>query len=88
MRRCVREDEIYDIQHAFHDEPCGGHFVGKIKTLKKLLGIISQHYIRMQKIIPPIVTDDRGWANQPSEMRCHSIHRLSSHPLISGVWNL
>ena len=27
MRRCVREDEIYDILHAYHDKPCGGHFV-------------------------------------------------------------
>lgn len=36
MRSCVREDEIYDILHACHDEPCGGHFVGKITSLKIL----------------------------------------------------
>ena len=36
MRRCVREDEIYDILHACHDKPCGGHFLGKRTTLKVL----------------------------------------------------
>jgi len=35
-RRCIREDEIYDILHAFHDEPCRGHFVEKRTTLKVL----------------------------------------------------
>ena len=27
IRRCIREDEIYDILQACHDEPCGNHFV-------------------------------------------------------------
>lgn len=36
MRRCFREDETYDILHACHDEPCGGHFVAKRTTLKIL----------------------------------------------------
>eukprot|EP00253_Pinus_taeda_P031367 PITA_31367 len=27
IRRCVREDEIFDILKACHDGPCGGHFV-------------------------------------------------------------
>ena len=36
MRRCVREDEIYDILHACPDDPCGGHFVGRRETLKVL----------------------------------------------------
>ena len=34
MRRCIREDEIYNILHVCHDEPCGHHFVGKRTTLK------------------------------------------------------
>ena len=25
--RCIREDEIYDILRACHDEPCDSHFV-------------------------------------------------------------
>jgi hypothetical protein len=29
IRRCVREDEIHDILQAFHDGPCGGHFIDK-----------------------------------------------------------
>ncbi|GLJ19357.1 hypothetical protein SUGI_0348760 [Cryptomeria japonica] len=36
MRRCVKEDETYDILHACHDEPCGGHFAAKRTTLKIL----------------------------------------------------
>ena len=29
MRRCVGEDETYEILHACHNEPCGGHFLEK-----------------------------------------------------------
>lgn len=36
MRRCVSEDEMYDILHACHEEPCGGHFAGKRTALKVL----------------------------------------------------
>jgi len=36
MRRCVREDETYDILHACHNEPCGGHFAAKRTTMKIL----------------------------------------------------
>ena len=36
IRRCVREDEIYDILKASHDEPCGGHFADKRTTYKVL----------------------------------------------------
>ena len=36
MRRCVREDETYDILHACHNEPCGGHFAAK-RTAWKIL---------------------------------------------------
>ena len=36
MRMCVRGDEIYDILHVFHDEPCEFQFSGKIIALKIL----------------------------------------------------
>ncbi|XP_057826901.1 uncharacterized protein LOC131038479 [Cryptomeria japonica] len=36
MRRCVSEDETYDILHSSHDKPCGGHFAAKRTTLKIL----------------------------------------------------
>jgi hypothetical protein len=36
IRRCVREDEIYEILKASHDEPCGGHFADKRTTYKVL----------------------------------------------------
>jgi hypothetical protein len=36
IRRCVREDEIHDILQAYHDGPCGGHFVNK-RTAYKFL---------------------------------------------------
>lgn len=29
IRRCVREDEIFDILNACHDGPCGRHFADK-----------------------------------------------------------
>jgi hypothetical protein len=36
IRRCVREDEVYDILQACHDGPCGGHFADK-RTGHKIL---------------------------------------------------
>jgi hypothetical protein len=34
IRRCVREDEVYDILKACHDGPCGGHFADKRTSYK------------------------------------------------------
>eukprot|EP00253_Pinus_taeda_P021920 PITA_21920 len=36
IRRCIREDEIFDISKACHDRPCGGHFAEK-RTAHKVL---------------------------------------------------
>jgi hypothetical protein len=36
LQRCVREDEVYEILKACHDEPCGGNFVAT-RTAKNIL---------------------------------------------------
>ena len=36
IRRCIHEDEIFDILKACHDGPCGGHFVNQ-RTGHKVL---------------------------------------------------
>ena len=36
IRRCIREDEIYDILRAYHDEKCGSHFLNQ-RTGHKVL---------------------------------------------------
>ena len=36
IRRCVREDEIFDILKACHDGPCVGHFAER-RTGHKVL---------------------------------------------------
>ena len=36
IRRRVREDEMFDILKASHDEPCGGHFSDKRNAYKVL----------------------------------------------------
>ena len=36
LRRCVREEEVFDILLTCHDRPCGGHFVAK-RTAFKIL---------------------------------------------------
>eukprot|EP00253_Pinus_taeda_P014993 PITA_14993 len=36
IRRCIREDEIFEILKACHDGPCGGHFAKKRTTHKVL----------------------------------------------------
>ena len=36
IRRCVREDEIFDILKACHDGPCGEHFTDRRTGYKVL----------------------------------------------------
>jgi hypothetical protein len=36
IRRCVQENEVFDLLNPCHDEPCGGHFVNK-RTVYKVL---------------------------------------------------
>ena len=36
IRRCVREDEVFDILKACHDGPCGGNFADRRTTHKVL----------------------------------------------------
>eukprot|EP00253_Pinus_taeda_P029356 PITA_29356 len=36
IRRCIGEDQIYDVLKACHDGPCGGHFADK-RTAHKVL---------------------------------------------------
>lgn len=36
IRRCVQEDEMFDILTTCHDEPCGGHFADKQTSYKVL----------------------------------------------------
>jgi len=36
LRRCVREEEVFDILKTCHDGPCGGHFAVKRTTFKVL----------------------------------------------------
>lgn len=36
LRRCVREEEVFDILLTCHDGPCGGHFSAKRTTFKIL----------------------------------------------------
>eukprot|EP00253_Pinus_taeda_P005869 PITA_05869 len=38
IRRCVRQDEIFDILKACHEQPCGGHFADR-KTTHNVLHI-------------------------------------------------
>eukprot|EP00253_Pinus_taeda_P027115 PITA_27115 len=37
IRRCIGEDQIYDVLKACHDGPCGGHFADKRTTHKVLM---------------------------------------------------
>ena len=36
LRRCVREEEVFDILLTYHDGPCEGHFETKRTTFKVL----------------------------------------------------
>eukprot|EP00253_Pinus_taeda_P021774 PITA_21774 len=36
LRRCVKEEEVFDILLTYHDGPCGGHFAAKRNAFKIL----------------------------------------------------
>ena len=36
LRRCVKEEEVFEILMTYHDEPCGGYFATK-RTVFKIL---------------------------------------------------
>lgn len=36
LRRCIREEELFDILSACHDGPCGGHVSSKRTTFEAL----------------------------------------------------
>lgn len=54
IRRCVREEEVFDILKSSHDEPCRGHFTDKRTAYKVLhagyfwpsLFMDAKHYVR------------------------------------------
>jgi hypothetical protein len=60
IRRCVREDKIYEILKDFHDGPCGGHFVDKRTGYK----VLHQGYYW-----PTIFKDAKEYVK-----RCDSFH--------------
>eukprot|EP00253_Pinus_taeda_P008815 PITA_08815 len=63
IRRCVGEDEIYDVLKACHDDPCGGHFADK-RTAHKVL--------RMGYYWPSLFKDARKYVKA-----CDSCQRMS-----------
>eukprot|EP00253_Pinus_taeda_P009033 PITA_09033 len=62
IRRCIGEDEIYDILKACHDDPCGGHFADK-RTAHKVL--------RMGYYWPSLFKDARKYVKA-----CDSCQRM------------
>ena len=62
IRRCVGEDEVYDILKACHNGPCGGHFADKRTTHKVL---------RMGYYWPSLFKDDRKYVKA-----CDSCQRM------------
>jgi transposase InsO family protein len=62
IRRCVRDDEVYDLLKACHDGPCGGHFAAK-RTGHKVL--------RMGYYWPNIFQDAKNYVQA-----CDSCQRM------------
>eukprot|EP00253_Pinus_taeda_P013146 PITA_13146 len=65
IRRCIREDEVYDILTACHDGPCGGQFADKRTTHKVL---------RMGYYWPSIFKDAKTYVRA-----CDSCQRMGQH---------
>jgi hypothetical protein len=54
IHRCIRDDKIYDILKAGHDEPCGGHFAD--------YGI-RQKFLQMSYYWPSIFRDAKKYVH-------------------------
>jgi hypothetical protein len=65
--RCVREDEVPEILHSYHDGPCGGHFSNKRTTYKVL---------HLGYYCPSIFKDDAKYVRS-----CDSCQRIGRHRL-------
>ena len=65
IRRCVREDEIFHILKACHDEPCKGHFVDRRTGHKALrMGYYWPTLFRDAKryMFSPVIAA-KGWVS-------------------------
>eukprot|EP00253_Pinus_taeda_P034478 PITA_34478 len=66
LRRCVREEEVFDILLNCHDGPCGGHFAAKRTAFK----ILQAGYYW-----PPLHEDVRRYISQ-----CDRCQRMGKPP--------
>ena len=62
IRRCVSEDDIYEVLKDSHDGPCGGHFADKI---------IGHKVLQMGYYWPSIFRDAQNYV-----CRCDSCQRM------------
>jgi hypothetical protein len=73
IRRCIREDEIFDILKACHDGPCGGHFAEKELDIK---------YYRQGYYWPTIFKDAKKFVQAcDSCQRAGNLVKLMKMPL-------
>eukprot|EP00253_Pinus_taeda_P009713 PITA_09713 len=63
LRRCVREEEVFDILMTCHDRPCGGHFAAKRTTFKILQVKVTNR--ALERILTKVVSNNRkDWADR------------------------
>eukprot|EP00253_Pinus_taeda_P010140 PITA_10140 len=80
IRRCIREDEVYDILKDCHDGPCGGHFADKRTTHKVL---------RMGYYWPSLFKDANKYVRAcDSYQRMGQPNHRDEMPLNTQVWAL
>lgn len=71
IRRCVREDEIYDILKAYHDEPCGGHFADHRTRHKALqMGYYWPTILKTLRNMSRLVIAAKGWVVLVNLTKC------------------
>jgi len=71
LRRCVREEEVFDILLTYHDGPCGGHFAAKRTTFKVLQA--SYYWPTLHQDVKKYVSQCdqcRGWESLLQGMKC------------------
>ena len=75
IRRCIQEDDIYDILRACHDEASGGHFSDRRTGHKVLqLGYYCPTFFKDEKNMSKLAIVAKEWAASAELMKFHYNH--------------
>lgn len=86
LRRCIKEDGVYDIINAYHNDPSSGHYAANRPTYKILqIGYYWPTLLKMQYIMFLDVMIVKEWRDPLKKMRRFQTPELHLNHFKSGV---